>query len=1165
MQRISSVVKETVGGYIPSSGTEERKIELLDNLSIAVEKTQNEFDNPLHKKIVTDGRTAKYLCNSLEDIFQHGLREKQLSIIQTDANRCRAWIKMKLTDHTIGSYIGLLTEDHKILRDFYNSSAFLRDSVKVESVKTLLQYVIANFDFQINVEGGESISKTPSPSSQGSPVPVVGDTSEALNDEPIRRRRSSKKRAKTPTNNIVHIKDFETASNRSSLHSSQDSLRSSSRNSPSLLDSNPGYSRTLSIDSYSDLRREQSRFEKQPRSQAKFLIESPVPVKQSTPLLPHPRERRAEPEIHAGQNNRPTSLDISQTGGLQSKKELSEENKIEIRNILSDLQQLSCRPLPVEKILEVIPHQDGLTDSELKNYLNEYIANYYSLGIISNKSHKTTRHGSFDSRKDRASEKTTTWRTSKLDSATSSTSTPKSGVRISRSMSESFSKNLRIDQASILFNSEGLIDGTEKYGDKTPQPGSDDVCDSVNEADVDNPLLTACSDSEIRLSVAKDDNEQDNEAGKHHIREDEDAQQHASVTSAEDDSLRHVSSGITRENDIENDNDVVDPILPEKTLATCSASVAIDDVNAAELSLDEIDVASERDLSHVQKEANSTELPGTGITEDSDFNFVPGIYEEPKCLSKTRPILSQRSNTIGGLRQSSIETHSVPSRSLGNSASLRSTKIAPTGTSDSEELLYGFMINSPSQGSPHSSVNTTQGLIFDDDNCVSDSTETFDSTETDEKEQIRNILADLGVNDDIIGLKEDHFATPDSFMGFTSGEELQNAIETCKERVKSLPVRSNDRKQLVRKLVQLRLKLHEQKEAPSESPQHVKKVLGHEFARQGKASANYFCDCCGSTIWALMHTLYKCIACSFYCHKKCLNSVDKPCVSKKVSGSLCITEIAPECGMSTQQYRCADCRRRFVFRDGYFQARLCDYTGQFYCSNCHWNETQLIPARVIHNWDFMPRKVSRQSKHLLKLLATKPIVCLKEINPALFNFVEDLRDVRALREQILSMKSYLVACRLAVDEKLLLLLKDRQHFVENSDMYTLLDLNDVFSGELLEELSRITAMFCTHIKFDCVLCQGKGFFCEVCRSDDILYPFDFSSQKCPDCQAVFHRSCLNRGNCPKCKRLAQRKEQRCSFCVGACISTIYEGVARVCLSQCGMYASAGKHGHLIEL
>lgn len=40
------------------------------------------------------------------------------------------------------------------------------------------------------------------------------------------------------------------------------------------------------------------------------------------------------------------------------------------------------------------------------------------------------------------------------------------------------------------------------------------------------------------------------------------------------------------------------------------------------------------------------------------------------------------------------------------------------------------------------------------------------------------------------------------------------------------------------------------------------------------------------------------------------------------------------------------------------EARQCDYTGLYYCSSCHWNDQAVIPARVIHNWDFEPRKVS---------------------------------------------------------------------------------------------------------------------------------------------------------------------------------------------------------------
>lgn len=55
------------------------------------------------------------------------------------------------------------------------------------------------------------------------------------------------------------------------------------------------------------------------------------------------------------------------------------------------------------------------------------------------------------------------------------------------------------------------------------------------------------------------------------------------------------------------------------------------------------------------------------------------------------------------------------------------------------------------------------------------------------------------------------FYAQQSFMGFTSDEELENAIETCKERVQSLAADSEERKHLVKKLVQLRLKRHEQR------------------------------------------------------------------------------------------------------------------------------------------------------------------------------------------------------------------------------------------------------------------------------------------------------------------------------------------------------------------
>lgn len=143
----------------------------------------------------------------------------------------------------------------------------------------------------------------------------------------------------------------------------------------------------------------------------------------------------------------------------------------------------------------------------------------------------------------------------------------------------------------------------------------------------------------------------------------------------------------------------------------------------------------------------------------------------------------------------------------------------------------------------------------------------------------------------------------------------------------------------------------------------------------------------------------------------------------------------------------------YYLEDGVAEARMCDYTGQYFCDNCHWNDQISIPARVLRNWDFTqhkvrfpqrklqcptwntcvgfecrkshlherftqilnswwfspclpPRKcrqlyrnfrfsvqVCRKTKQLLELMRTRPIINIQEINPMLYRYVEELREV----------------------------------------------------------------------------------------------------------------------------------------------------------------------------
>ncbi|GAB1597672.1 differentially expressed in FDCP 8 homolog B-like isoform X1 [Argonauta hians] len=382
-----------------------------------------------------------------------------------------------------------------------------------------------------------------------------------------------------------------------------------------------------------------------------------------------------------------------------------------------------------------------------------------------------------------------------------------------------------------------------------------------------------------------------------------------------------------------------------------------------------------------------------------------------------------------------------------------------------------------------------------------------------------------------LGLAEDHFSHPEGHFGQTSEEELNMAIENCKELIRqcdpSDPISANRQQKLVQKLIQLRMHYQDIKEGPVEPHPHTKSVMYHKFKERVGANSHP-CEKCKGVIWGLIgiNVWYKCQECGYRCHQKCLNSVTRMCPSAKIAqGQSIITDICPERGLSVQKFRCVDCREPIEYQStkGWFEPRLCDYSGYYYCELCHWGDEMVVPARVVANWDFEPHKVSRASRQFLKLMLKKPVLDPEKYCPLIFKMSEELRQILKLRQDILIMKKYFVRCQVAREEKLLLLLQKRQHFVENSNMYSLQDLIDAESQILLPELTDIVNRFLKHIKKDCQLCRAKGFTCEICHSNEILFPFDLYTKSCEACFQVFHRKCFTKlESCPRCDRRAQR-------------------------------------------
>lgn len=237
--------------------------------------------------------------------------------------------------------------------------------------------------------------------------------------------------------------------------------------------------------------------------------------------------------------------------------------------------------------------------------------------------------------------------------------------------------------------------------------------------------------------------------------------------------------------------------------------------------------------------------------------------------------------------------------------------------------------------------------------------------------------------------------------------------------------------------------------------------------------------------------------------------------------------------MLALKYRCVECDRKLSWLDPEGEPRLCDYTGLFYCPSCHWNARCVTPARIIHNWDFTPHPVSQAAMQYLYLMYSRPVIHIEKTNAKLLAVVQELNHVHELRKEIISMKRYLTVCRIAAEQKILLLLSDRQHFVDGSEFYSLRDLVDTQSGILCRYLEEKTSALAEHIR-SCVLCTAKGFICELCDSSDdskdlssrVIFPFDKMTSTCPSCQGVFHKECLKVSpSCPKCERKRQRNQR----------------------------------------
>ncbi|XP_065736928.1 pleckstrin homology domain-containing family M member 3 [Phocoena phocoena] len=238
-----------------------------------------------------------------------------------------------------------------------------------------------------------------------------------------------------------------------------------------------------------------------------------------------------------------------------------------------------------------------------------------------------------------------------------------------------------------------------------------------------------------------------------------------------------------------------------------------------------------------------------------------------------------------------------------------------------------------------------------------------------------------------------------------------------------------------------------------------------------------------------------------------------------------LTTLSLERGLTAQSFKCAGCQRSIGLSNG--KAKVCNYSGWYYCSSCHVDDSFLIPARIVHNWDTSKYKVSKQAKEFLEYVYEEPLIDIQQENPMLYGHAEPLATVVRLRQRLKSLRAYLFSCRAAVAEDLRRRIFPREYLLQQIHLYSLADLQQVIEGKLAPFLGKVIKFAASHV-YSCSLCSQKGFICEICNNGEILYPFeDISTSRCESCGAVFHSECKEKSvPCPRCVRRELQMKQK---------------------------------------
>lgn len=220
--------------------------------------------------------------------------------------------------------------------------------------------------------------------------------------------------------------------------------------------------------------------------------------------------------------------------------------------------------------------------------------------------------------------------------------------------------------------------------------------------------------------------------------------------------------------------------------------------------------------------------------------------------------------------------------------------------------------------------------------------------------------------------------------------------------------------------------------------------------------------------------------------------------------------------------------------------RLCHFSGAYYCTSCLDAKPHAIPARIIFNWDFGRRQVSRRAALFLREFEHQPFIDLRLLNPDIYSAVDEMAHMQSLRIQLNFVRAYLATCQDAMSDsvgafgRMRRQLWPRNYLYDTVHRYSLADLLTL--AQLGDALKQAISDGSGHVRSCLERCSPKGHICELCdRLESVLFPFDVETTvRCDSCAAVFHAECFEKQQrenegvrqipCPRCERRKLRAD-----------------------------------------